>query len=351
MFTPQVVKAPTSADVALAAGVSRATVSFVLNDKPNSRVSEDTRHRVLEAARLLGYTPNTAARSLASGEAVAGLLVTASVNEPGATLERAVADLIEDAIEDGVDAIRHLETEQSGVHAARQWAKLRPEAVFAESARCDAAATEVLRLSGVRALIVHGPEPVTYAPTLVVPQREFGRLAVQHLVALGHRRIAFLLPVDARSAATGRARLGGAREAADEAGAEVGAELRVTHAGASASTLRDWAHAWRYDPRAVTGVVAADDRLAMAAVRALADAGVRVPADVSVIGADDHPAGADFIPRLSTVTFDAELLAERLHTAYARMRAGERVERVDAPALHVLARESTQPIPGEAREH
>ncbi len=47
MFTPQVVKAPTSADVALAAGVSRATVSFVLNDKPNSRVSDDTRHRVL----------------------------------------------------------------------------------------------------------------------------------------------------------------------------------------------------------------------------------------------------------------------------------------------------------------
>ena len=92
MFTPHVVKAPTSADVALAAGVSRATVSFVLNDKPNSRVSDDTRHRVLEAARLLGYTPNTAARSLASGEAVSGLLFAASSHDSGASIERMVGD-------------------------------------------------------------------------------------------------------------------------------------------------------------------------------------------------------------------------------------------------------------------
>lgn len=339
MFTPHVVKAPTSADVALAAGVSRATVSFVLNDKPNSRVSDDTRNRVLEAARLLGYTPNTAARSLASGEAVSGLLFTASSRDSGATLERTFAALLARTIDDGVDALRHVESDLTGAEAAQLWARLRPEAVLAEAARCDAEATELLRLAGVRALIVHGQEPVGYAPTLVVPQHPFGEAAVGHLTALGHERIVFLVPTDPATTATASARLAGAQDAA----ARAGATLTVAHAGASAGSLRDWARAWRYDAEHPTAVAAYDDRLAMAAVRALADAGIRVPDDVSVIGADDHPAAAEYIPRLSTVAFDADALAATLHDAYTRMRSGERVERIDAPPVRVIARESVSP--------
>ncbi|GAA1441437.1 LacI family DNA-binding transcriptional regulator [Leifsonia poae] len=337
MFTPQVVKAPTSTDVALAAGVSRATVSFVLNDKPNSRVSEDTRHRVLEAARLLGYTPNNAARSLASGEAVAGFLLSASRQDYGSTLGRTFDALLARTTDDGTDALRHTDTEQAGAEAAQLWAKLRPEAVLAESSRCDAEATELLRLAGVRALIVHGAVAVDYAPSLVVPQQPFGRIAVEHLAALGHTRVAFLTPTDPAAADTARERLAGARTAADAAGIT----LTVSPAAASSASLRDWAHAWRYDPHAPTAAVAYDDRIAMAAVRALADAGIRVPRDVSVIGADDHPAGADFIPRLTTVTFAADLLADHLLDAYTQMRAGTRVERVDAPAITLVAREST----------
>uniref|UniRef100_UPI0004A7A589 substrate-binding domain-containing protein n=1 Tax=Leifsonia aquatica TaxID=144185 RepID=UPI0004A7A589 len=75
--------------------------------------------------------------------------------------------------------------------------------------------------------------------------------------------------------------------------------------------------------------------------RALTDAGLSVPGDLSVIGADDHTASADFIPRLTTVTFDADSLAGDLVEAYTAMRSGGRVERVDAPAVRVLVREST----------
>ncbi|WP_349866063.1 LacI family DNA-binding transcriptional regulator [Leifsonia sp. WHRI 6310E] len=335
MFTPQVVKAPTSADVALAAGVSRATVSFVLNDKPNSRVSDDTRHRVLEAARLLGYTPNTAARSLASGEAVAGLVVAASAADHGATVERTLQALLARTVDDGTDALRHADVSASGAEAAQLWAKLRPEAVLAEAARCDAVATEVLRLAGVRALIVHGEAPVSYAPTLVIPQRPFGKAAAEHLIALGHRRLVFLMPTAASTMADER--LAGAREAADAAGAT----LAITHAASSAATVRDWARGLRYDQQAPTGVVAAHDGLAIATIRALTDVGLRVPDDLSVIGADDHAASADFIPRLTTVAFDADELAADLVEAYATMRSGGRVERVDAPPVRVSVREST----------
>ncbi|MBO1738066.1 LacI family DNA-binding transcriptional regulator [Leifsonia sp. TF02-11] len=337
MFTPQVVKAPTSADVALAAGVSRATVSFVLNDKPNSRVSDDTRHRVLEAARLLGYTPNTAARSLASGEAVAGLLLAASTSDHGATVERTFDALLCRTVDDGTDALRHADTASTGAEAGQLWAKLRPEAVLAEAERCDEAATEVLRLAGVRALIVHGPMAVDYAPSLVIPQRPFGSLPIEHLAALGHRHIVYVTPAGPSPAAAER--LAGAREAA----ARLRVRLDIAHAAASARTLRDWAHGIRYDPAAPTAVAAADDGLAMAAIRALTDAGLRVPADLAVVGADDHTASADFVPRLSTVTFDAETLATTLLEAYARMRAGERVERLDAPPVRMIARESSGP--------
>ncbi|WP_314147833.1 LacI family DNA-binding transcriptional regulator [uncultured Leifsonia sp.] len=342
MFTPQVVKAPTSADVALAAGVSRATVSFVLNDKPNSRVSDDTRHRVLEAARLLGYTPNTAARSLASGEAVAGLLHAASAADHGATVERTFELLLSRTVDDGIDALRHADTTVAGAEAGQLWAKLRPEAVLAEAERCDAEATEVLRLAGVRALIVHGAEPVDYAPSLVIPQRPFGRVAMESLLAHGHRRIAVLVPSGPSAAA--RDRLAGAEEAATGSGAAV----TVVHGGTTARALRDWAHGLRYDPAAPTAVLATDDRLAMAAIRALADAGVRVAGDISVIGADDVPVGAEYLPRLSTVTFDADALATELADAYARMRAGERVERVDAPPVRAILRESTAAAPAPA---
>ena len=232
-----------------------------------------------------------------------------------------------------------IDREQTGVEAAHLWAKYRPEAVLAEAERCDEAATEVLRLAGVRALVVYGSASVDYAPSLAVPQEPFGRLAAEHLLALGHRRLDFLLPTADRALASARERLRGAADAASAAGAT----LTVANAAGTAASLRDWAHGWRFDLAAPTGIIAADDRLAMAAIRALTDAGVRVPADASVIGADDHPPAAEFIPRLTTVSFPSAVLAEALLDAFARMRSGTRVDRVRAPDLAVIARESTAP--------
>ena len=339
MFTPQVVKAPTSTDVALAAGVSRATVSFVLNDKPNSRVSEDTRHRVLEAARLLGYSPNTAARSLATGEAAAGMLAPIPRRDYGGNLRRSFELLLRDEADDGTDTIRHSGAEVSGAEAAQAWAKYRPECVLAESEQCDPFATEVLRLAGVKALVVYGDQPVEYAPSLAIPQEAFGSLAAAHLTALGHRRLCYLAPTEPRSLVTADWRRGGAESVARQSGAG----FEVVSAGADNSSLRDWAHSWRYSPHAPTGIIAYDDRHATAAIRALADAGVRVPDEVSVIGADGDAVGRNFLPRVTTVAFPADRLASSLADAFAAMRNLTRVDRIAVPALSVVSRESTAP--------
>jgi DNA-binding LacI/PurR family transcriptional regulator len=341
MFTPQVVKAPTSNDVALAAGVSRATVSFVLNDKPNSRVSEDTRHRVLEAARLLGYTPNTAARSLATGESATGFLVPTAQRDYGASAERAFSSVLSETADDGTDAITHGDFELTGAEAALSWAKYRPASVLVEAERCDETATEMLRLAGVRALIVYGSNTVSYAPSLEIPQHRFGRVAAEHLLTLGHRRLAYLMPTAPNAAVTGRERFEGAVTAALAAGAHV----EIVNAATSSSSLRDWAFGWRFEPHAPTGIVAYDDRHAMAAIRALADAGLQVPADVSVIGADDDPVSVDYFPRVSTVAFPSRLLADSLLDSFAQMLSGERVERVPLPEIALIARESVAQAP------
>jgi DNA-binding LacI/PurR family transcriptional regulator len=337
MFTPQVVKAPTSTDVALAAGVSRATVSFVLNDKPNSRVSEDTRHRVLEAARLLGYSPNSAARTLATGESVTGMLAPTPRRDYGAAVHRSFELLLRDMADDGTDTIRYSGSESNGSDAAQAWAKYRPECVLAESEQCDEPATEILRLAGVKALVVYGDEAVDYAPSLAIPQESFGSLAAAHLIELGHRELCFLSPTAPESAATAAWRISGAEAVAREAGAG----FSSTAAGSDSASLRDWAHGWRYADHAPTGIIAYDDRHGMAAIRALVDAGVRVPDEVSVVGADCDPFGGDYVPRLTTVTFPSGVLASSLGDAFAAMRELTRVDRIPVPRLAVIRRESS----------
>ena len=86
------VKRITSSDVARAAGVSRATVSFVLNDKPGMRITEETRRRVLEAARELDYRPHASARSLAAGRSDVVLLAIPDL-PIGAGISRFVEEL------------------------------------------------------------------------------------------------------------------------------------------------------------------------------------------------------------------------------------------------------------------
>jgi DNA-binding LacI/PurR family transcriptional regulator len=340
MFTPHVVKSPTSNDVALAAGVSRATVSFVLNDKQGARVSEDTKHRVRQAAHMLGYTPNAAARSLAVGETASGFLFPSPSQDFGDSVYNAFEQVLEETSDEGIDTVRVNDVDLSGAEIGTAWAKYRPESVLADSTRCDESATEVLRLSGVRALIVYGSQPVGYAPCLEIPQEPLGAMAVAHLIALGHRRISYLVPTRPESQEIGAGRLRGVEQVC----ATSGVSLRVVHSGIDNESLRDWAHSWRYDSGHSTGLVAVDGRHAVAAIRALADANVRVPDDVSVVSAEESLLTANYIPRVSSVALDSQILAHSLLGAFAKLRNGVRVDRVPTPQSKLIPRESTGPV-------
>nr|WP_189955480.1 LacI family DNA-binding transcriptional regulator [Streptomyces alanosinicus] len=290
----QIPNTPTSADVARLAGVSRATVSYVLNNTSAVRISEPTRRRVHEAARELGYVPHAAARSLRAGHSrmvlmpapaiPVGPLYSGFLNE----LQWALGRLDYTVVQYGTVGLL-------GDEAARAWAELRPVAVLVPGAELGPQGVRVLKRSGARAVVTLGPERVDGAHALLMDHDTVGRCAAAHLYEGGRRRIGVVVPEESGLEAYSRPRLAGVRQALSGTDAAV-TELPLAYTEESAARL---AAGWRES--GLDAVFAYNDEYAMLLMRALQDEGLRVPEDVALIGADDLMLGRLLRPRLSTV--------------------------------------------------
>ncbi|WP_326733807.1 LacI family DNA-binding transcriptional regulator [Streptomyces sp. NBC_01022] len=289
---------PTSADVARLAGVSRATVSYVLNNNTAVRISDPTRRRVREAATELGYVPHAAARSLRAGHSRMVLLPTA--NLPSAPLHHRFLH----GLESGLRRLDYTVVQYGSIgldpdDAARAWAELRPVAVIAPgSVPLAPQSIAVLRRSGAKAVITLGPQPVPGAHALITDQREVGGSAVRHLLERGRRRIGVVMPGEPGLALFAGPRLAGARQAAAADGARI-EELPLRYTEESAAAL-----AARWRTLGLDAVFAYDDSYAMLLMRALQDVGIDVPAEAAVVGADDSMVGRLLRPRLSSVRME-----------------------------------------------
>ncbi|MYV62776.1 substrate-binding domain-containing protein, partial [Streptomyces sp. SID4931] len=136
---------------------------------------------------------------------------------------------------------------------------------------------------------------------LVMDQRRVGESAVEHLVARGRRHIGVVMPQEPCRESFSETRLAGARRAAESAGARV-CPLPLGYEEESAQRL-----AARWAELGLDAVFAYNDEYAMLLMRALQDAGVAVPADTAVIGADDSLIGRLLRPRLSTVRMELSM--------------------------------------------
>lgn len=185
---------PTSADVARLAGVSRATVSYVLNDNTSVRISEPTRRRVREAAADLGYVPHAAARSLRAGH-TRMVLLPAARSPAGPLYQRFLTGLETGLRRLDYTVVQYGSAGMDADEAARAWAELRPVAVVSPgNIALTPYGTGVLTRSGAKAVITLGPQPVEGAHALVVDQREVGGAAVRHLLSRGRRGIGVVMP-------------------------------------------------------------------------------------------------------------------------------------------------------------
>jgi DNA-binding LacI/PurR family transcriptional regulator len=288
---------PTSGDVARRAGVSRATVSYVLNDVARSRISPETADRVREAAGALGYIPHAMARSLRIGRSTL-VLVPRMTSPPGPMLDSFQEALEGRLAELGYTVVIHGDRHVRGVAGARVWASLRPVGIIVETRRLTQPALDVLRTAGATAILGLGWSTSRLVPTLVHDHSAVGGCAAEHLISTGHRALAAVVPRDPQLLDLGRERLGGFRAAA--AGLTVErVDLAFDQADAALVAER-----WARGPRP-SAVFAYNDEYGMLLMRALLDAGLGVPANVAVVGADDLPLCDLLRPRLTSVHLEA----------------------------------------------
>jgi DNA-binding LacI/PurR family transcriptional regulator len=323
------------ADVAALAGVSGQTVSRVVNDSP--RVDPATRARVEAAMRRLEYRPHRAARALRTGRTQTIGLVAATLATVGnSRMLQAVADAAASrgyalavvtlgpggAVGDAFEQLR-----EQGVDGA---------IVLNEATRL---AQDAVIPTGLALVVVDAPPDAAFgaARVGVIATDHAGgaRAAIEHLLARGHATVHHIAGPEGSFAAAERER--GWREALTTAGADIPDLVRGDWSSASGFCVA------RDLPADATAVFAANDQMALGALRALAESGRRVPDDVSVVGFDDIADSADYRPPLTTVRQDFDALGER---ALAMLVASIETGSATAPELMpapLVVRASTRP--------
>ncbi len=331
---------PVMGDVAKLAGVSHQTVSRVLNNHPN--VSGKTKERVESAITSLGYRRNTAARSLVTrrSRTIGVLACETSQYGPANTL---------------------LGVEQAGREAGYFVSIANLREVTGESVNSAMAHFRNQSVDGIVILVPH-PDVLAALREVSVPvpmvavgagtgneltgaslnQRLGARLAVEHLIGLGHERIGHISGpphwIDAAE------RVKGWQEALINAG--LAPEVLLQGDWDAASGYRAGQELVRQ--QRVTAVFVANDQMALGVLRAVHESGLRVPENMSVVGYDDQPEAAFFLPPLTTIRQDFEQLGRRCMEALLQQLGGggDYRQHIVSPGLVIRA---TAAAPGSNR--
>ncbi len=347
-------RAVTSTDVARRAGVSQATVSVVLNGtRSTSRVSDATRRRVLAAAAELDYAPHPAAQALRRQRS--GVIAFVPEARRGPLAEHPVSHQL--SVQIAAAAIRrgyHVVEANAEPASARASDKL---VGFLASRRVDGVifyapgtAAEVRRVveRGLPVVQLLRPQIAAATPAITVDAALGIAAAVDHLVGLGHRRIAFLghggpHPID-------RARREGFAAALARHGLPLPGEWVRAVASYAIEEGRRAVHALLALPARPTALFAASDTLALGALHALHEARLRAPDNLSLVSYDDVFA-AQLPPPLSCVVQPLEEVAEgAVAILAARLERPEGCAGAEGLVLptRFVARGSTQAPPRDA---
>jgi DNA-binding LacI/PurR family transcriptional regulator len=294
----------TSAEVARHSGVSRTTVSYVLNGTPNQSISEATKRRVLDTAERLGYTPYAPARALRSGRSDVVLFLTPEW-PIGTAIARLVEDLTLALAGAGLTLVMHAHP-RSARPVGDLWKAITPAAVINHQALNEDEANAARR-SGIPVLT----PAFAFAGegTFADFQMRIGHRQVEHLAAAGHSSLGFALPDDDRVSAFAQPRLNGARQACAELGLGEPVTRVVALSGASASRAVAY---WHRRQSRITGICAYNDEVALAVLAGMRARGLAAPEDFAVIGVDNIPAGALTSPALTTVATGMSALGKHL---------------------------------------
>lgn len=303
-------KRVTSQDVARRAGVSRTTVSFVLNNVAGMQISAETRRRVLEAATDLGYVPDAAAQALASGRSMTiGLLLARRSRLIGSDMF--LLQLLETLLREvSCCGMRLLLEVSEDYENSESYLKLvrsnSIDGVLYSGPRFNDAALQAMVDQGVPTVLM-GALPDTPYYSVDIDNEAAARQAVSHLVRLGHRRIACITNSPPIYAA-GQTRLKGYQDVLAASGIPFDPAL-VRFGHFNSDSGYEQMNSLLEDGVDFTAVFVASDVVAFGAMMALREAGRRIPQDVALVGFDDVPQSRFFDPPLTSIHLPVDDLA------------------------------------------
>ena len=315
----------TSADVARASGLSRATVSYVLNNDPRQSIPPETRERVLKAASELGYHPFTPARVLRAGYSQLVLVVLPFEQvDPG--IAHSLKELEARLAARGFSLIWYV-----GVHAmpghTHPSANLTPAVIVSFADETDPEIAAFLRQFNVPILSLSNP----------ATRSTVGSMQVDYLVERGQRRIVFAAPERGDLQRLSQIHLAGVQQDCAERGLEppLVQVVPATREGARAAIA-----ALLKEQSPPFGVCCYNDEVAFAVMAALSDAGISIPDSVAVVGCDDIPLAQFSAPPLTTIRFDNQHVLDLLTENILAASHGEPIQEAAPVSLALIVRQS-----------
>jgi LacI family transcriptional regulator len=335
-------------DVARASGVSVTTVSVVLNNAPRP-VNADTRQRVIAAARRLNYHPDAMARGLVSRR-THSIGVHFSSVEPAVVTNYYASGVLSGILSEGASQKQdiHLFTspwENATISGSRIKAQ-RTDGVLAVAPTIGSDLAYGLEQIGLPVVVVSAPSGIPDVPYVDVDNALGGRLVVEHLLRLGHTRIAFM---------TGERNMYSERERTDtffnvlrEAGIPVSPDY-VTGHSYILEDIRENLKQLMALPVPPTAIFACNDNLGMMVFKAACDLGISIPEQLSLVGFDDAPLAELSAPALTTVRHPLREVG-----AMATRLLMDRIENRPVPEKYIfpaelVVRATTAPPPNERK--
>jgi DNA-binding LacI/PurR family transcriptional regulator len=338
---------PTSYDIAKLAGVSRTQVSYVMNGTDIEHVSEEKRRRILDVARSLGYSPHHSAQALRRGYSNEFSIffpapATPLINEMIGKIHESglAADCM--PVQYSFNSYRDLGRRQKVLD---KLLSRRPVGVFCSLIDLGMEEIGLIRSKGIDKILVLDIEPHDDFTTLFLPVESIGYIAAKHLMNLGHRDIGILKPSDSVQRHGFERRMQGMKRAfaADP-------NLRLRSIDWPEQNIRP---TFEYAEQFVdcmlsliprpTGLNAYSDDFALPILAALRLRGIRVPDDISIVGADDSKYSSLSQPSLTSISFDASDIGMRAVALINSLITGIPPEErfLKPPVPVIVEREST----------
>ena len=317
-------KRVTSQDVADRAGVSRTTVSFVLNDVQGVNISQATRERVIKAANDLDYVPDAAARALASRRSqIIGLLLTRSPHHISSdSFVTRILDELIDVIH--LHNLRMLIDIVEPQHQKKAYLELvrakRIDGILLSGPRLDDEAIQALEVNKFPTVLM-GQLPDTNLCWVDIDNQAAAKNAVQHLINLGHSHIACITNAHLSYTAASD-RLNGYKQAIEEADMPFDQSLVRYGDFDMQSGYTQMMDLLNKDAK-MSAVFVASDTVALGSKAALREKGIRIPEDIAMVGFDDLPFAQYTDPPMTTVHLPIHNLAREAGEMLIRILNGE----------------------------